>query len=273
MLTNINSRHLLRKIMFGVINKYISLFEENVTNNKCIIFAPHQDDEVLGCGGVIIQKKRQGADVKIVFMTDGNNSHKNVSNLDLRDIRKQEAIKCACELGLSENDIIFLDFIDGTLSEQIDVASNKVIEILNKLQPAEIFFPYIGDGHPDHIATNISVLNAVKKYNNRIITYEYPTWFMNSWPFTEQTNELGIYKNIKQNIIFILKVIRDFRFSVKITDVTKTKCNALSKHRTQIERYNNSQEWPVLSDISNGQWLEWFFCGYEIFHKNSWNND
>jgi LmbE family N-acetylglucosaminyl deacetylase len=40
-----------------------------------VVFSPHPDDETLGCGSTIIKKKRLGADVTIVFMTDGSKSH------------------------------------------------------------------------------------------------------------------------------------------------------------------------------------------------------
>ena len=36
-----------------------------------LIFAPHPDDDVIGCGGAIIQHVRNGDDVTIAYMTSG----------------------------------------------------------------------------------------------------------------------------------------------------------------------------------------------------------
>ena len=40
-----------------------------------MVFAPHPDDETLGCGGTVVKLRRAGVDVHIVFMTDGRHSH------------------------------------------------------------------------------------------------------------------------------------------------------------------------------------------------------
>src|SRR4051812_37624433 len=40
-----------------------------------IVFAPHQDDEALGCGAVIARKRNDGGAVHVVFLTDGSASH------------------------------------------------------------------------------------------------------------------------------------------------------------------------------------------------------
>ena len=69
----------LRVQLHRVYKKIKCLFlkecDENELKRSAIFFSPHQDDETLGCGGTIIRKKRMGAEVKIVFMTDGCNSH------------------------------------------------------------------------------------------------------------------------------------------------------------------------------------------------------
>ena len=40
-----------------------------------LVFAPHQDDETLGCGGTILKKRAAGAEVGLVFLADGGTSH------------------------------------------------------------------------------------------------------------------------------------------------------------------------------------------------------
>ena len=41
-------------------------------NKTTIVFAPHPDDEVLGCGGAILKKTEQGEDVIVCIATKGD---------------------------------------------------------------------------------------------------------------------------------------------------------------------------------------------------------
>ena len=57
-------------------------------DQSAVIFAPHQDDETLGCGGTIILKTQAAAQVTIVFLTDGSTSHRRfISAAKLTQIR------------------------------------------------------------------------------------------------------------------------------------------------------------------------------------------
>ena len=39
--------------------------------NKVMVIAAHPDDDILGCGGTLNKLKRQGADVRVVFIAEG----------------------------------------------------------------------------------------------------------------------------------------------------------------------------------------------------------
>ena len=39
--------------------------------NRIIAIAPHPDDELIGCGGFLISKKNEGAQIGIIYLTDG----------------------------------------------------------------------------------------------------------------------------------------------------------------------------------------------------------
>ncbi|MBT6751868.1 MAG: PIG-L family deacetylase, partial [Desulfobacula sp.] len=40
-------------------------------NGTALIFAPHPDDEVIGCGGAIIKHVENNDDVHVIILTDG----------------------------------------------------------------------------------------------------------------------------------------------------------------------------------------------------------
>jgi LmbE family N-acetylglucosaminyl deacetylase len=98
-------------------------------NDRVLILAPHPDDETIGCAGIIQEALSKGAQVKVVYLTNGD--HNQVAfivyekRLTLRkgefihmgEVRRKEAIKAMRLLGLTEKDLIFLGYPDfGTLT-------------------------------------------------------------------------------------------------------------------------------------------------------------
>ncbi|MFX1534260.1 MAG: PIG-L deacetylase family protein [Promethearchaeota archaeon] len=97
-------------------------------DDRILILAPHPDDEVLGCGGVIQRAIEMKLPLQIVFFTYGDSNEwsflryrkypvvlpQQVRRMGL--VRHEEAIKATKLLGLSSAQVIFLGYPDfGTL--------------------------------------------------------------------------------------------------------------------------------------------------------------
>jgi len=92
-----------------------------------LIVAPHPDDEVLGCGGLIQQALANGARVHVALMTNGDASELAVllgekelpwrpsSMIDLGLARQQESLKALSALGLDPGHVHFLGFPNNGL--------------------------------------------------------------------------------------------------------------------------------------------------------------
>src|SRR5215471_17732082 len=84
---------------------------------KIVVLAPHMDDEVIGCGGALYKHVRNGAEVTVVYMTDGRYGSSALHLLtgaerkrregELIEVRKREAQLAMETLGVKEG--IFLD--------------------------------------------------------------------------------------------------------------------------------------------------------------------
>lgn len=74
-------------------------------DKKVMIIVPHQDDEVLLCGGVIENYINYGSEVYIVFVTAGD-------YYDAAERRMKEAISVADCFGIKEENVIFLGYGD-----------------------------------------------------------------------------------------------------------------------------------------------------------------
>ncbi|UBF27319.1 PIG-L family deacetylase [Kovacikia minuta CCNUW1] len=238
---------------------------------SAIIFSPHEDDETLGCGGTLLLKKKLGAAVKVVFMTDGCRSHSHlISKNELRLIRAQEAVS-ACEvLGIDKKDVIFLNFEDGCLSQHQEIAIDKVAQILLAYQPEQVFIPYHKEGHLDHTITNSIVLTAVRMHGLDVTVYEYPVWFWFHWPWVSLWGKKWEIKSAIKNTIsagFGLRLLKDFRTSVSIGNVLHLKRAALEKHQTQMTQFLPDPTWSTLRDVSQGRFLDCLLQEREFFYR------
>lgn len=168
-----------------------------VNSNRALIFAPHQDDETLGCGGLIALKCSQNVPVKVVFLTDGSQSHGSQSNSkEVKQAhqlhvlkRRQEAEAALAILGVPPTRTHFLNFQDGGLSQLSTEHRRDSVELLAELLrnfvPEEVYLPHHQDRHPDHEATYTLAIEALQSAGLReqVTIWQYPIWFFWDTPF------------------------------------------------------------------------------------------
>ena len=88
-----------------------------------MIFAPHPDDEVLCCAGVIQAARANGDTVKVVVVTNGDAIGGTTTGL----ARQAESVAAMNLLGLAESDIIFFGYGDVTLKLLFDSSSPTTV--------------------------------------------------------------------------------------------------------------------------------------------------
>ncbi|MGF1521520.1 MAG: PIG-L deacetylase family protein [Leptolyngbyaceae cyanobacterium] len=240
-----------------------------------MVFAPHPDDETLGCGGTIARKKQAGADIKIVFMTDGCQSHAHLMPAaQLKEIRAKEAIAAAQKLGIPHQDVFFLGIQDGTLARHHDGVVAKVAPLLLQWLPEEVFVPYFQDGVPDHDATNHIVVAAAKQCGLAVTLYEYPVWFWTHWPWaTTDTPQPSGTLPVVPTLRTMAQFLRDFQCAIDVGDVLETKRVALQQHASQMTRLMPHPRWFTLKDVAGGDFLDCCLQRYEVFHRYPLGNE
>lgn len=109
--------------------------------DSIVVFAPHPDDEVIGCAGIIMQALARGARVKVVAITSGDGfpaaaagvAHKAVDQVGrddffalsrFRQIQSRNALRV---LGGKADDLILLGYPDGDLGNLYDSNDDKVV--------------------------------------------------------------------------------------------------------------------------------------------------
>ncbi len=262
----------VRRWLWQILQRVVKEIDEEHLKSSAVIFAPHADDETLGCGGTIIKKRKLGARVDIAFMTDGTNSHERfIAKEELKAIRQFEALAASKKLGVDEKHVFFLEFEDGKLADHHEAARAKVIRLLNFLKPEAVFIPYCHEPPLDHLATNKIVLAALQAYGKNVTVYEYPIWFWHHWPWTGAT--ANSWREILQfglrSIASGYRLITHFRFCTPIQEFLEDKRAALNEHKSQTTKLRSVAEWKTLEEVANGELLPCFFQPQEIFRQFS----
>jgi LmbE family N-acetylglucosaminyl deacetylase len=137
------------------------------TGGTVLVLAPHMDDEVLGCGGTIARHVHAGADVSIIFLTDGrrggaahdgqSESQREQARTELVATRKAEARRAATVLGVRH--IHFLDAEDGRLRADARV-TGELQALLERDRPHIVYLPHFLENHADHGAASDVLMAA-----------------------------------------------------------------------------------------------------------------
>jgi len=237
-------------------------------SRSALVFAPHQDDETLGCGGTIILKKSAGARLGIVFMTDGGTSHSRLMAPEtVAEIREQEALSAAGMLGLESSDVHFLRFSSKELRDHKDEATSQVLAILGKQQPEEIFIPHALEPPADHATTNRIVRGAVEQRGVRVQVFEYPIWFWEHFPWMRSHiyNPRTRRAMCRWSLQALGHTMLKMGWKIWVGDVIEQKRRALQEYRSQMTQLVDDPRWQTLPEVSNGDFLARFLGKFEFY--------
>ena len=150
---------------------------------RVLIFAPHNDDEVLGAGGTIAKLADQGNEVFVCEVTTWKENPNGFEG-----IRKQ-AVQAHDILGVKET--FFLDFPVVFLKETPTKEKNKkFFDIVREVKPEIAFIPHMGDIHVDHAETAAAAMVALRPIPNPQLKaiYAYETLSETEWNIPNTTN-------------------------------------------------------------------------------------
>jgi bacillithiol biosynthesis deacetylase BshB1 len=120
-----------------------------------ICVGAHPDDVEIGMGAAVARMVRQGLDVVMVDLTDGEPTPRGT-----HEMRMSEAASAAETLGVSSR--ITLPLVNRELADTVD-ARKLLAEIVREHKPRLLFAPYPVDAHPDHVAAS-AIVEAARFY-------------------------------------------------------------------------------------------------------------
>ena len=237
-------------------------------SDSLMVFAPHPDDETLGCGGLILRKREAGAPVTVVFMTDGSRSHAAYMRAeDLRAVREQEGREACRRLGVADESVVFCGYPDAALQDVREAAIARVASLLRADRPGEVAIPYRHDVTRDHVATHHIVRAAIRASGLSVRILEYPVWFWSAWPWTRLTygGRRQALHDAVRSVLAAGRLVVQLRCQLPIDRHTAAKRSALDGHRSQLVKLRPETPWPTLQEVAGGDFLSCFFRSHERY--------
>ena len=142
---------------------------------KVLVYAPHNDDEVLGVGGTIAKLSAEGHEVYVCEITRGTRPE-NVDRL------RSEAKRAHKILGVKET--FFLDLPVVHLKNlPVGELNKKFLDITKEVSPDVAFIPHKGDMHIDHNEVALAAMVALRPVElpNLKAIYAYETLSETEW--------------------------------------------------------------------------------------------
>jgi LmbE family N-acetylglucosaminyl deacetylase/glycosyltransferase involved in cell wall biosynthesis len=126
---------------------------QDLRGERLLVLAPHPDDEVIGCGGLIALHLREKRPVHVVVATDGAHAG---------DGAQREAESRAALALLGDATIEFLRFPDRNLENASELDARLAV-ILREWKPDLIAVPSPLEIHPDHIALSRAFCDLIAR--------------------------------------------------------------------------------------------------------------
>lgn len=197
---------------------------------KVLIIAPHPDDEILGCGGIIIRNIAEGNEVYVCIVTKGCLP---LFNPERVEENRNDARKCHQHIGIKKT--FFLDF-PAAMLEKVDryELNGKILDVIKEVQPDEAYIPHWGDMQKDHQMVAEAAMVALRpKYHPQVKKiFGYETMSETAWNAPSVQNE------------FIPNVFVD------ITDYIEKKKEALSFFKLQISQFPDARSIEAIDALA-----------------------
>jgi LmbE family N-acetylglucosaminyl deacetylase len=167
---------------------------------QIMVLAPHQDDETIGCGGLMLKAKSLNIPIDIVYITDGSSEKPKYSTENIEEsitIRNAEAKLVADELNA---EIYYIGICNHTPNPN-NSHIEKLADLIKDRKPDLLLTPWILDSPAKHRLSNYILHLAYKNFglpNIEILGYQVhndliPNVYLNISDFIDEKIKLTSY--------------------------------------------------------------------------------
>lgn len=213
--------------------------------SRVVVVAPHPDDEVLTCGGLLAQIAQQEVSVSIVAVTDGEASHRHSAAWSahrLRRERPRESQRALRRLGFSPQAVHWtrLRLDDSQVARDEAYLLDALAQCI--AGATHVISTWRYDGHCDHEAVGRACARVTESLGCQL--YEVPVW---AWHWASPEDDRLPWARAR-------KLLLD-------SDALGRKQAAIHAHRSQLLADPSTGAEPVLTPAT----LARFALPHEIY--------
>ncbi len=179
--------------------------------DKVLVIAPHMDDEILGCGGVIAKHAAKKDSVFVCFIANRVYGHK--FDAGANELEKKHALEAGKVLHY--RDAVFFGLDDERLDASVQDIVIPLERYIKKVRPDIVYCPFRGDNHQDHRAVfdaaRIAVRPSATLFIRRLLAYEVPSSTEQSPPLAENAFMPNYYEDISRYINTKIRALRCYK--------------------------------------------------------------
>ena len=224
--------------------------------NNILIIAPHADDEVLGCGGIMRKMADMGKKVYVLVMTNAAVGAPNIFTEDTIRMIRTEALESHKLLGVTKT--YFADFpaprLDTFPAYEL---ANHIGSVIREVNADTLFIPHRGDVHLDHRRVYEASLVAARPQGVYTVKniYAYETLSETEWaaPFPEDNFIPNVFVNIEKEIDYKVKAFEKFESQLKIFPHPRSLkgIDVLARHRGTVISVEAAEAFSLIREIIN----------------------
>lgn len=197
----------------------------DLRSQRLLVIAPHPDDEVLGCAGLIKKIKDNGGSVYVKFLTVGTTIDYSKKGLSTARERVSEIEKVAKFLNYDDYEIVYpgddhhLKLDTLSQKELIGALENTTDISLDKIKPTIVAMPQVSDYHQDHrtaafatIAATRPGLSDIKPRPNIVVGYEHVT---NQWSAENIKTPNFFVEMLKEELMIKIQAMKLYKSQIR----------------------------------------------------------
>ena len=214
---------------------------------RTIIIAPHFDDELLGCGGTMLRKSKEGYITAVILITNlfNKNKKENRKNKIIKSIKKKVKFQKIYELNFEAAELT---------SSNIPSLIEKISAIFKEFKPDEVFVPHSSDIHTDHKIISEATLSCTKWFRYPFIRsiFAYETLSETNFNMTDLNSfKPNYYVNIAQFFDKKLEALKIYKHEIKSHPFPRSKTSviALANLRGSESGFKKAEAFQLLKGI------------------------
>lgn len=193
---------------------------------RCLVIAPHPDDETFGCAGTMARLKAEGSEVFVLAVSAGDLQHYNVKKYSFvsGQTRHEEFETAMKIIGVDDYELVYNDSeihlkLDALpLKQLIHLFEKEARLSIDRIKPTMVILPAISYNQ-DHEAVFRAGFTAcrphlpdIKPFQKIVLSCEYPAL---SWSLEREKFHPNLYVDITDHIATKIKALACYKSQVR----------------------------------------------------------